>query len=253
MESITNEFEIAAELALDDELDDLNTTPHDINAKPLAKKVSRAQTKGEEIFNGVTHMAGAVFGIFVLVLGVSFAVRYLDTFAVVAMAIYGSSMVLLYTISTIYHMLRQGNAKAVFRVLDHSAIYLLIAGTYTPYTLILLREVGAWGWTIFGLQWGLATLGIILNGVAMENKGVKYFKFTAYLVMGWMAIVAIIPIAQNLAFWGVFWLVAGGVAYTVGVLFYRAGRKTKYIHSVWHIFVLLGSVLQFISIYFFVL
>jgi len=209
-------------------------------------------TKGEEIFNAVTHIVGGSIGIIFLVLGVTFAAIHNDTFAIVAMAVYGICMILLYLASSIYHFLRRNRAKKLFRIFDHCTIFLLIAGTYTPFCLILLREEGAWGWTIFGILWTFAIIGIVANAINMHSKTVKRFSMTAYLAMGWCGIVAIVPLVRVLHPVGIILTVLGGVAYTVGAIFYACGHKKKYIHSVWHLFVLLGTILQFFAILFYV-
>ena len=216
------------------------------------EKNIKLYTKGEEIFNAVTHIAGGAFGIAVLVLGVVFASLYNDAFAVAAMAVYGVGMITLYTASSIYHFLRQNKAKRVFRILDHCSIFLLIAGTYTPFCLITLRTAGAWGWALFGVIWFSAAVGITFNAINMHNKIVGRLSMAAYLAMGWSAVAAFVPLVQNLRLAGLLWTLAGGIAYTAGAIFYALGRKVKYFHSVWHLFILAGSVLQFIGIIFYV-
>ena len=210
-------------------------------------------TKGEEIFNAVTHIVGAAFGLIVLIVGVIFASLYNDTFAVVAMVVYGLSMIILYTASSIYHFLRPNRAKRLFRIFDHCTIFLLIAGTYTPFCLIALRDSGAWGWTLFGVIWGFAILGIIFNAVNMHNKLIKRLSMIAYIAMGWCAVIAIVPLLKVLPWAGFGLLVGGGVVYTIGAVLYVIGKRKKYIHSVWHLFVLLGSILHFFSILFYVI
>jgi hemolysin III len=219
----------------------------------MERQPKRLYTKGEEIFNAVSHIAGGAFGVAALVLGLVFAVRSGDGFAIAAMAIYGGSLIILYTASSIYHFLRPNRAKQVFQVFDHCTIFVLIAGSYTPFCLIALRESGAWGWALFGVIWFLAAAGILLNAVNMHNKVIKRVSMTAYIGMGWCAVVAIVPLLRVLALPGFMLLLAGGISYTVGAVFYAFGKKKKYIHSVWHLFVLLGSVLQFFAIFFYVL
>jgi len=209
-------------------------------------------SKGEEIFNAASHIAGGAIAIAITVIGIVFAVAFKDSWAVTAMAIYGGSMILVYTSSSIYHFLRPGRAKKLFRVLDHCMIFLLIAGTYTPFCLISLRTRWIWGWLLFGIQWGFTILGITLNAVNMHNKHVKRFSMFAYLAMGWAAVATIWPIIHEVPLPGLLWTLAGGVAYTVGAVFYACGGRKKYIHSVWHLFVIAGSVLQFIGILFYV-
>ena len=209
-------------------------------------------SKGEEIFNAVSHIAGGAIAIAITVIGIAAAVIYKDSWAVVAMSIYGGSMILVYTSSSVYHFLRTGSAKKVFRVLDHCMIFLLIAGTYTPFCLISLRTRWIWGWLLGGIQWALAILGITFNAINMHSPLVKKLSMLAYLLMGWAAIFTIWPIVHEVPLGGLMWTLAGGIAYTVGAAFYACGHRKKYIHSVWHLFVVAGSVLQFIGILFFV-
>ncbi|MCL2586659.1 MAG: hemolysin III family protein [Firmicutes bacterium] len=216
------------------------------------KKALPGFTKGEEVFNAVTHIVGASLGVIFLVVGVVFAAIYGDALAIVAMVIYGISLILLYIASSIYHFLRPNRAKRVFRILDHCSIFLLIAGTYTPFCLILLRDQGAWGWALFSVVWLCAIIGIVFNAINMYDKTVRRVSMTAYLAMGWSCIVAIVPIVRVLHPVGIILTALGGVAYTVGAVFYALGHKKKYIHSIWHLFVLLGSILQFFAILFFV-
>jgi len=209
-------------------------------------------SKGEEIFNAVSHIAGGALAVAITVIGIVAAVIYKDSWAVVAMSIYGGSMILVYTSSSIYHFLRPGRAKKLFRVLDHCMIFLLIAGTYTPFCLISLRNRWIWGWLLGGIQWAIAVLGITFNAINMHSPLIKKLSMLAYLAMGWAAIATIWPIVHEVPLAGLMWTLAGGVAYTVGAVFYVKGSRVKYIHSVWHLFVIAGSVLQFIGILFWV-
>ena len=172
-----------------------------------------------------------------------------NAWAVVASAIYGASLIILYMMSTMYHSLKVNNAKRVFRILDHCTIYFLIAGTYTPYTLVSLN--GPVGWTLFGIVWGAAILGIVFNAVNINRF--KIISYIAYIAMGWVIIFAFRPLYEVIGFGGVAWLLGGGVAYTVGAVFYAFGKKCRYIHSVFHIFVVAGSILQYFCILFYVL
>lgn len=210
-------------------------------------------TKGEELFNAISHIVGGGFGIIALILGLVVACNYSDTYGIVSMTIYGFSMILLYTSSAIYHFLRRNKAKKLFRIFDHCTIYLLIAGTYTPFCLVTLREAGAWGWTIFGIVWGCAVLGIVFNAINMHRPIIKILSMICYLAMGWCVVIAIRPLIDNLSKAGFIWLLMGGIMYTIGAVFYMMGSKKKYIHSVWHLFVLAGTILQFISILLYVL
>ncbi len=205
---------------------------------------NRAQTLGEEIANSVSHGAGLLASIAALPLLVMAGVRHHDVWQVVAGAIYASTLVLLYGASTFYHAVpARSHAKQVLRVVDHGAIYLLIAGTYTPFALGALR--GPWGWSLLGTIWTLAAAGIALKA----GVGFKYPRLSTavYLLMGWLVMVAIRPLVVSVGPAGLAWLLAGGLSYTVGVLFYTRPRM-RYAHLVWHLFVLGGSVCQFVAV-----
>ena len=193
--------------------------------------------------------SGFFLSIAALVLCVVFSSIHGNATAVVASSIYGSTLIILYLMSTLYHSLKVNNAKRVFNIIDHCSIFLLIAGSYTPYVLVTLK--GALGWTIFGIIWGAAILGIVFNAIDLT----KYRKISmiAYLIMGWMIIFAFKPLAAVLGTPGTLLLVLGGIAYTIGAIFYGVGKKKKYMHSVFHFFVLAGSILQFFSIFFYVI
>lgn len=206
-------------------------------------------TLGEELWNSISHGIGALLSIAALVLCVVKSATSGSAIAVVSSSIYGSMMIILYLMSTLYHALKVNNAKRVFNIIDHCSIYLLIAGSYTPYTLVTLN--GALGWTIFGIIWGAAIIGIVLN--AVDLKKFRTISLISYLVMGWLIIVAFGPLMKALPTGGIVLLALGGVAYTVGAIFYATGKKKKYMHSVFHIFVLIGSILQFFSIFFYVI
>jgi hemolysin III len=158
-------------------------------------------------------------------------------------SVFAFTMVMLYMTSTLYHALPGNKAKRVFQVLDHCAIFLLIAGTYTPFTLGVLK--GAWGWTLFGLVWGIAVLGVVLKSVRGASN--QRFSTILYLAMGWLIIIAIKPLWLNMPFWGLFWLLAGGAAYTAGVGFYATDR-VRYSHFIWHLFVIVGTACHFIAV-----
>ena len=202
----------------------------------------------EELISSISHGVGAGLSIAALVVGVVLSVLYNNAWCVVSVSVYGSMLIILYTMSTIYHGLRPNSGKKVFRVIDHCSIFLLIAGTYTPYTLVTLR--GPLGWVLFGIVWGAAALGITLN--AVDFKKFAVFSMICYLTMGWAIIFAIKPLLARLAAGGLLFLLLGGVAYTVGAVLYLIGRHKKYIHSVWHFFVLAGSILHYFSILFYV-
>ena len=204
----------------------------------------RRQTLGEEIANAVTHGVGLVLSVAALPILVGAASGASDRWMLAGYSVFAVSLVLLYGASTVYHALPASRAKQVFQVLDHSAIYLLIAGSYTPFMLGALR--GAWGWTLLGIVWSLAVLGII----AKTTFGIRHPRLSTatYLLMGWLAIVAIRPLALHLPGAALAWIVAGGLAYTVGVVFF-AWERLRYGHTVWHLFVLTGSVCHFVAVF----
>ncbi|MDY5948321.1 MAG: hemolysin III family protein [Oscillospiraceae bacterium] len=219
----------------------------------LRDRVLPRYTKGEEIFNMVSHIVGGALGITATVLCVIFAAIHHNVYGVVSGALFGVTMIVLYTMSSIYHGLKPSlTAKKVFQVIDHCSIYLLIAGTYTPFSLCTLREYKTWlGWTVFGIIWGLAALGITLN--AIDLKSFRVISMILYLGMGWCIIFTGKIIFDCLGVAGFCLLLAGGVSYTIGSIFYGLGRKQKYIHSVFHLFVVLGSLLHFLCILLFVM
>jgi len=204
---------------------------------------------GEEIAHSVTHGVGIVLSIAGLAVLVAFAALRGDSWHVVSCSVFGATLVLNYTASTVYHAIPGtfARAKRVLRVLDHSAIFLLIAGTYTPFCLVNLR--GPWGWTLFGVVWGLAVLGIVFKATLLGR--LKVLSVVAYVAMGWLVLVAARPLSRTVALGGILLLVAGGVAYTAGVAFYAATRL-KYHHAVWHFFVLSGSALHYFAVLFYV-
>lgn len=197
----------------------------------------RMQSLGEEVANSITHGAGLLASIAALPILVLAALGRRDPWQLVGGAIFGATLVLLYLASTLYHALPAGRAKRVLRVLDHSAIYLLIAGTYTPFTLGALR--GPWGWALLGTIWALALCGI----VAKCAVGFRFPRLSTilYLSMGWLVLVAIRPLVANVPLAGLFWLGAGGVCYTAGVGFYATDTRLRYGHALWHLFVMAGS------------
>lgn len=208
-------------------------------------------TKGEEIFNAVTHIVGGGFGIIFLVIGVVFAHLYSTAAGIASMYIYGICMIITYTMSSVYHFLRRNRAKKVFRIFDHCSIFLLIAGTYTPYCLVTLANEPAWGYSLFSVVWALSILGIVLNAVNMHKW--KVLSMVLYFALGWCVIFAAVPLFKHLSLNGFWWLLAGGLAYTIGGIFFAFGRKVKYMHSIWHLFILAGSIFQFVSILFYVI
>ncbi|NWG01186.1 MAG: hemolysin III family protein [Thermoanaerobaculaceae bacterium] len=204
---------------------------------------------GEEIAHSVTHGIGVVFSIAGLAVLTAFAAVKGTAWHIVACSIYGATLVLAYTASTIYHAIPAALAttKKVLRILDHSAIYLLIAGTYTPFALVNLR--GKWGWSLLAVVWTLAVLGIVFKATLMGRLRVLSVFF--YLLLGWLVVVAAKPLGQSVAAGGLALLVGGGIAYTAGVAFY-AWRRLPYHHAIWHGFVLTGSVLHYFAILFYV-
>lgn len=219
----------------------------------LRDRILPKYTKGEEIFNMTSHIVGGALGIVALVLCVVFAAVHGNGYGVVSGAIYGITMVILYTMSSIYHGLNpKRKAKKVFQVLDHCSIYLLIAGSYTPFALCTLREYStALGWTIFGVIWFVEILGIILNSI--DIKKFRVFSMICYLVMGWCIVFKINLLPELLGTAGFVLLLLGGLAYTIGAILYGLGKKHKYMHSVFHLFILLGSLLQFFTILLYVM
>ena len=209
-------------------------------------------TKGEEIFTMVTHIVGGALGIAYLVLCVIYAATHSDPYAVVSSAIYGASVVVLFSVSSIYHGLHPSKGKKVMQVLDHCVIYFMIAGTYTPITLCALRENSpALGWTVFGVVWGMSAFAALLN--AIDLKKYKVFSIISYLAIGWCVVFTVKPVYESIGFEGFLWLLTGGVLYTVGAVLYMLGHKKRYIQSVFHIFIDLASVCHFICILFYVL
>lgn len=211
----------------------------------MKNKLTNRYTLGEEIFNSVSHGVGSVLAIGGTVVLIVVSAILSDVWAVVSSAIYGASLIILYTMSTLYHAIANGKAKKFFRIMDHNTIFFLIAGTYTPITLAILR--GTLGWILFGVVWGAAIIGIVLNSIDLE----KFSKpsVVCYIAMGWVVIFAIKPlIAQTSEFFLLF-LILGGVFYTLGVIFY-AIKKIKYFHSVWHLFTVVGSAFHFFAILF---
>ena len=200
-----------------------------------------------ERLNSYTHLAGAVFAAIGTPVLVVLAARSGDAWKIAGCATYGAALLLLYGASTLYHSVR-GRAKAILRKLDHCSIYLLIAGTYTPFALVTLR--GPWGWTLFGLAWGLAAIGIAQEFVF--GKGARRLSVLIYLVMGWMGVAALRPLAAGLGAPGLAWLLAGGLLYTGGIVFYLLDERVRHFHGVWHLFVLGGSAAHFIAVAFYV-
>ena len=202
----------------------------------------------EERINVASHAVGTVLSVVALVLLVVHASLHGNVWHIVSFSVFGSSLIILYASSTFYHSARTEELRTRLRIVDHATIYILIAGTYTPFTLVTLGGVA--GWTIFGVSWGMATVGIILK-IFFTGK-YDLISTLMYVFMGWIIVFAFEPLVNNLSEEGLFWLVAGGVSYTVGAILYSIG-KIKFNHAIFHIFVLLGSICHFISVYFYVL
>lgn len=213
-----------------------------------AMKPKKRYSLGEEIFNSVSHGAGALLSIAGTVVLIVLSAIYSNAWAVVASAIYGASLIILYTMSTLYHAITNRRAKKFFRIMDHNTIFFLIAGTYTPVTLIPLR--GTLGWVLFGIVWGAAVIGIVLNSIDLE----KYRKpsVICYILMGWVVIIAVKPMLESVNVLSLWFLLIGGLFYTFGIIFYSI-KKIKYFHSIWHLFTVAGSVFQYFSVLFMIL
>ena len=213
----------------------------------MSEYVLPKYTKAEEIMNAVTHGIGIALSIAGLVILVVFAALYGDAWKVVASSIYGASMIVLYTASTLYHSFSKTKAAKKLNMFDHISIYYLIAGSYTPFMLVNLR--GAWGWSIFGVIWACAITGTILKIIYGNNF--RKISTIIYLAMGWMILIAIYPFVKNVELGGVILLAAGGLSYSFGVIFYK-WKSLPFNHAIWHLFVLAGTVLQFFAVLFYV-
>ena len=210
-------------------------------------------TKGEEIINTSSHIIGAVIGLIATILCIVFAAMHKNVYGIISGSIYGITMTLLYTMSSIYHGLKANTtSKKVFQIIDHCTIFLLIAGSYTPFTLCTFREYNSMlGWTLFGFVWGAALIGVVLNSI--DLKRYKAFSMICYLAMGWCVIIkgSILPslLGKN----GFALLLSGGIVYTIGAIFYGLGKNIKYMHSIFHILIVIASVLQFLCILLYVM
>lgn len=204
----------------------------------------RSQSPGEEIANATSHGLGLAAALVATPFLIAQATRQGDAGFIAGASIFAATMVLLYLASTLYHALPGGRAKRVFRVIEHSAIFLLIAGTYTPFTLGVLR--GAWGWTLLGLVWGIALAGVALKTLNRLNHPVVTTGL--YLLLGWLIVVAAHPLAARVPVPGLLWLIAGGLAYTVGVVFFALDSRLRYGHFVWHLFVMAGTACHYVAV-----
>ena len=203
----------------------------------------RKLTLGEEIFNSITHGIGTLLSIAALVILIVFAVGKGTVWHIVSYSIYGGTMILLYLSSTLYHSFTREKVKNIFARFDHAAIFLLIAGTYTPFVLTVIR--GAFGWTIFGIIWGIAITGVVIRSIYLTRF--KKFMVFLYLFMGWLFVIAIVPMFRNLSLISILFLFLGGIFYSIGVIFYSL-KKVKYAHGIWHLFVMAGSIMHFFSV-----
>ena len=197
-----------------------------------------------ERFNSMTHLVGTVLALIGASALVTSAAQHADARTITAVAVYGGMLVILYISSTLYHSL-VGVAKRVFHVFDHCTIYLLIAGTYTPFMLVTLR--GPWGWTLFALVWTLALAGVLKD--ALLHGRFRWISIVLYMLMGWLVVVAIGPLRRALPAAGIAWLLIGGIVYTVGMIFFALSKRVRYTHGVWHLFVLGGSVCHYVAVY----
>lgn len=212
--------------------------------QPSHANLKREQSHAEEIANSSSHAVGllaALIGTPVLVVR---AARHGDAAFIVGVIIFAATVLLLYLASTLYHALPAGKAKRVFRVLDHSSIFLLIAGTYAPFSLGVLR--GAWGWTLFGLVWSIAAAGIVFKAVGKASHPV--LSTGLYLLMGWLVVIAVDPMVTKVPLSGLLWLLAGGLFYTAGVAFYATDSRLRYGHLVWHLFVMAGTACHYFAV-----
>jgi hemolysin III len=204
----------------------------------------RLQTRGEEIANSLSHGAGALAALVAMPVLIVFAATDGTAADVVGASIFAVTMLLLYSISALYHALPPGRAKRLFMRLDHGSIYLFIAGSYTPFTLGVLG--GAWGWSLFGMVWGLAVFGVVLKAGNWLSS--QWLSTGLYLLMGWLVLVAAVPMFERVSTAGLAWLVAGGLAYTLGVVFFALDNRVRYAHFIWHLFVLLGTACHFFAV-----
>ncbi len=219
----------------------------------LSERILPTYTKGEEIFNMVSHIIGGVVGIVAIVLCSVIAAKHHNSPGVVSGVIFGCTLLILYTISSVYHGLNPNlKAKKVLQVIDHCSIFLLIAGSYTPFCLCTLREHNAaLGWTIFGIIWGIAILGIVLNSI--DLKKFKVFSMTCYLIMGWCIILKVNVLIDSLGIIGFSLLLGGGICYTIGAILYGLGKKKKWMHSIFHVFCVISSILHLLCVLLYVL
>jgi hemolysin III len=204
---------------------------------------NRHQSFNEEIANSISHGVGALLATAATPILILAAIPS-GPVAIIGASVFGASMIILYLASTLYHAFPHSRTKRIFQVLDHSSIFLLIAGTYTPFTLSVLQ--GAWGWTLFGIVWGLAIFGIVLKSIG--GAGTSRLSIILYLGMGWLAVAAVKPLWNSLSGWGLFWLLMGGIMYSGGVIFFAYDHRVRYGHFIWHLFVLAGTISHVVAI-----
>ena len=223
-----------------------------MNRTRLCDRMLPTYTLGEERMNMITHIVGGGLGVIALVLCVLRAALQGDAWGVVGSAIYGSALILLYTASSVYHGLRPNMGKKVMQVIDHCTIYFLIGGTYTPILFCSIRPVSpVWAWVLFGIVWGLAAMAATLT--AIDLKKYATLSMVCYIGMGWSILLAAKTAIEAIPTAGLLWCLAGGISYSVGAILYGLGKKHRYMHSIFHLFVLAGSVMQFICIFFYVI
>ena len=210
----------------------------------LLASPQREQSHAEEIANSISHGIGLLAALVGTPFLIMHAARYGDAGFIVGTSVFSATMIFLYLASTLYHVLPMGKAKGVFRVIEHSAIFLLIAGTYTPFTLGVLR--GAWGWTLFGVVWGLAAVGVALK--AFDKASHPILSTGLYLLMGWVVVIAVDPLLARVPTAGLLWLLAGGLSYTAGVVFFATDSRLQYGHLIWHLFVIAGTACHYFAV-----
>lgn len=206
--------------------------------------IAQKASFGEELANSISHglaMLAAIIAAPILIIA---AVREGSAWEIVGASVFSATMIILYLTSTLYHALPHSKTKELLKVLDHGAIFLLIAGTYTPFTLGVLR--GTWGWTLFGLVWSMALIGVVVK--VRNGARDSWFSTALYLIMGWLIIIAIKPMLMHVSAGGLLWLLAGGLAYTFGVIFFALDGKVRYAHFIWHLFVILGTTCHFFAV-----
>lgn len=220
------------------------TAPAFAESIASSAELMRPQTRGEEIANSVSHGLGALAALVAMPVLIVHASLHGSAADIVGASIFTVTMLLLYSISAIYHALPQGPAKRLFNRLDHGSIYAFIAGSYTPFTLGVLG--GAWGWSLFGMVWGLAAFGVVLKASNLLSS--QWLSTGLYLLMGWLVLVAAVPMLERVSTAGLAWLAAGGLAYTLGVVFFALDNRVRYAHFVWHLFVLAGTACHFFAV-----